>query len=78
MVDYPARPVNYTSHPEHPDGQVFQIYDERRHEEIKDLSLIKYFPYYIVLHSLLVLWPMTRAFYDTVSLQIHVHSGARD
>ena len=30
MVDYPAKSVNYTSHTNHPGGQVFQVFDEDR------------------------------------------------
>ena len=77
MIDYPARSVNYTSHTNHPGGQVFQVFDEDRyfstkfrnseidnfkiyfrHDDVKDLSVIKHFPYYLLLHSILVLWPM--------------------
>ena len=34
----------------------FKIY--LRQDDVKDLSVIKHFPYYLLLHSILVLWPM--------------------
>ena len=58
MIDYPARSVNFTSHMSHPNGQVFQVFDEERRDEVDDLSIIKYFPCFILLHSILLLWPM--------------------
>ena len=72
MIDYPARSVNFTQHTNHPDGQIFQVkmlpqtrislqtqvFDEDRKDEVTDLSMIKFFPCVILLHSILLLWPM--------------------
>lgn len=66
MIDFPAKSQRIN-------GTYIQVFDENQKDKVTNLSIIKYFPYAIILHSILVLWPYLvwrRTFGDAVKEQL--------